>query len=62
MKPVMRSLSPQLQTKIDVTIGRAYKRGSQAGWVRGFRVGALLSAAVLSTAGLLIGGAAWVLG
>ncbi len=66
MKPVHRTLSPETKAAFTQS-AEAWARKSKAmgydiGWKRGFRVGALLSAAVLSTAGLLIAGIAWVVG
>ncbi len=66
MKPVLRALSPQTKQAIEhgaeAWARKAQARGYNIGWSRGFRVGALLSAAVLSTAGLLVAGIAWASG
>jgi hypothetical protein len=65
VKAVVGRLSPQtkaaLSTTIEIQRRTARKQGYDAGWHRGFRVGALCAVAVVSLAGLLVVSAAWVM-
>lgn len=64
MQAIKAKLSPETKRAIggqfQVATAKAYARGDDAGWRRGFRIGVLLAFAVCSGVGLVAAGAALV--